>query len=141
MVLTVNLKKTKRVGYIKTHKTIMARVSNKPAQTANGTATVANKLIVDKELGFVMLENVTRKANVNGKEYIAIPGHGATYINLDGIKPNVVYKVVQFKTNDETTSGVGSLGLNNTTQIEKLQYFSSMFPNASLTEIKEMFGI
>jgi|688.fasta_scaffold600188_1 hypothetical protein len=116
----------------------MARVTK---TSATGTASKINKLIVEAELGFVMLDRVSIKKNINGKEYVAIPGHGATYMGVDKIQPNVVYKVVQFAPNDDTTSGTGSLALNDTSVIEKMQFYSKLFPSASLTEIKELFGL
>lgn len=117
----------------------MSRVT-KTTATTTAPAKV-NKLVVENELGFVMLDRVSIKKNVNGKEYVAIPGHGATYMGVDKIQANVVYKVVQFAPNDDTTSGIGSLALNETSQIEKMQYYSKLFPSASLTEIKELFGL
>lgn len=117
----------------------MSRVT-KTNTPATAPAKV-NKLIVEAELGFVMLDRVSIKKNINGKEYVAIPGFGATYMGVDKIQPNVVYKVVQFAVTEDTTSGVGSLALNDTNQIEKMQYYSKLFPTASLTEIKELFGL
>jgi len=105
------------------------------SKTKSTAKTAANeKLTVAKRLGTVHLTSVTLKKNIKGTEYIPTP-YGAVYANLDKV-------TVGLHTAVELSNG--AIALNTITPDEKLGFLNEKkekYPNLSMADIREMFGI
>lgn len=110
----------------------MARIAKNTGSATNATAKNDNPFIGGVVKGYITLENVVRKTNSNGKEFVSTP-FGAIYLKQEEIVPNKEYSVVEFSN--------GALALNNVVPTEKLAFYSAKFPNSSLTEIAQLFNI
>ncbi len=89
--------------------------------------------------GFVTLENLEIKTNSNGKEYLVIPDFGVTYFRISDIKTGIKYGVVQFPSNQEGNEG--ALALNRISPSDELAHWMTKFPNQSMKDVAETFGI
>ena len=113
---------------------IMARV----AKTTPAIVGKVNPFVDGIIKGFTTLEEISKGTNSNGKEFVRIPGFGVTYMRLDQIKTGVKYGVVQFAGNN---GNEGALALNKISGKDELKYYMKEFPESSMTEVKELFGI
>lgn len=113
----------------------MARV----AKTTPAIATGKINPFVDGVIkGFVTLTEISKGTNSNGKEFVRIPGFGITYMRLEDIKTDVKYGVVQFAGNN---GNEGALALNKISGKDELKYYMAEFPDSSMKEVAELFGI
>lgn len=118
------------------------------AATAN--ATQQNKLVIDRRIGTLFLENKVVRTNKgkNKSQYVPVDarelGHDqpvAIYANIDEIESGTLYTLVQFKPSEEGETGM--YALNKPTLIERMKYLGNMAEESGMTvaEVKAELGI